>query len=159
MAEPNVIPRLNTLDYDPSWSELFGSAFRNENVIGSAVQRLGNSRIFGDSDPTPVTDDDINQAVNESGLTPFIEHFTSVQTRGDLNNKIAALTKVVETLPRAESVDLKPLEESFHKSITDLEQKLWTVASRKVEEPVKPTNWLGWAAVGISIISVLLRFV
>lgn len=55
--------------------------------------------------------------------------------------------------------DVKRLEESLHKTIADLEQKLYAVASRKAEEPVKQTNWLGWAAVGISIISVLLRFV
>lgn len=72
---------------------------------------------------------------------------------------VKQLAAVVQDLPCPASVVLKPLEESLHKAVTDLEQKLWTVVSRKVEEPVKQTNWLGWAAVGISIISVLLRFV
>jgi hypothetical protein len=85
----NVIPRIPSLDYDPTFGELVGAAFRTENVVGSAIQRLGNSRMFGDSDPTPVTDADINTEVEKAGLTNFIGHFTDVQTRGDLNNKLA----------------------------------------------------------------------
>jgi hypothetical protein len=41
----------------------------------------------------------------------------------------------------------------------DLEARIIEVAARKVDEPETPTNWLGWAAVGLSVISILLRFV
>lgn len=95
MAEGNVIPRIPSLDYDPTWGELFGASFRTENTIGSAIQYLKNSRLVAgaDDDRTPVNDEEINRRVTDAGLTPFIGHFTSVETRGDLERKIAHVSQ------------------------------------------------------------------
>lgn len=89
----NALPRIPTLDYEPETSEILGSAFRTENVVGSAIQYAKNSRMFGESDPTPVNDTEINTAVNEAGLQNYISHFTQVETKGDLANKIAHMTQ------------------------------------------------------------------
>lgn len=92
----NVIPRIPQLDYDPEWGDLFGAAFRRENFVGSAIQKAKNSSLFGEDDPTPVTDTDINLAVDQAKLAPFIEHFTQVSTRGELNRKIAHIRQQAE---------------------------------------------------------------
>ncbi len=100
MTDLNVIPKINEVQYDPTWGELFGAAFRTENTVGSLYQYVENTRWNaqrnGTYDATPVTDDEVNQAVRSAGLHQHVGHFTEIQTRGDLNNKIAHIRQQSE---------------------------------------------------------------
>lgn len=84
----NVIPRIDSLDYDPTFTELLGASFRRENVVGSAIQWARHSSFFGDDDETPVTDAEINEAFQSRNLGQYIRHGVDVRTRGELNNKL-----------------------------------------------------------------------
>ncbi len=100
MTDLNVIPKINEVQYDPTWGELFGAAFRTENTVGSLYQYIDNTRWNaqrdGTYDATPVTDDEVNQAVRDAGLHQYVGHFTNIQTRGDLSNKIAHIRQQSE---------------------------------------------------------------
>lgn len=107
MAEPatlNIIPKIESFDYDPEFSEVLAAQFRTQNLVTSAYQRLKYSSVFGSNDQTPVTDSEIDKALADANIREYVSHFIDVTTRGDLDNKVARFKQYKadkETIERA----------------------------------------------------------